>query len=434
MIEGMLLAFGLVLSTTTQLRIGGAGIGPGEICLVLFVVARLCGEAFRLGPRVTPVVFRLFAFWTLFSIAQCVGTLTGYVIGDRHDPELFRHDVIAYLLLAAVSLLSVVEPGAGPRLHQTAWFIAVIGAVTLTLQLGNAFGLIDVSGVDPWYWDRLRGWSENPNQLAIFCAVHALVSLHLAEVAAGPWARIGAILCASVAVVAGRLSQSDTFSLVLVTAVPIFVAFKLRAWLPSPERKLSLRTASALIATLALPVLLISAVPLGYALAVQAEGFAKDMSKENGKAADREAQLRFQLWNQAIERGLESGMLGLGPGPHLEIPSVIVAARMSEDGPKHIEHPQNNSMPNFEAHSTLLDLFTQGGLIAVLSFIWLTASTFMATYRVQLCALSTLLLGLATFAVFHLIVRQPLFWFAISLCLVAGADMRAASPVRERSS
>jgi hypothetical protein len=319
-------------------------------------------------------------------------------------------------------------------LHRIAWLVATLGATILAIQLLHAFGLINVPQADPWYWDRLRGWSENPNQLALFCAVHGLLSLHLAEIATGPAARAAAIVCAILAIVAGRLSKSDTFSLVLVTAGPIFIALKFRAWLLLRERRLTFRAATAGIAAIGLPLLLVSAIPLGYALSVQAEGFAKEMSKDNGRGTESEALLRFYSWNEAIVRGVESGMLGLGPGPHLEIPPVLVAARQSTpDAPKYVGHPELNAAPNFEAHNTLLDLFTQGGLIAVLSFVWLTASTFLVTYKARLSGLSTLLFGLAIFAVFHFIVRQPLFWFAISLCLVTGAEMRLPRAIRERS-
>ena len=126
-------------------------------------------------------------------------------------------------------------------------------------------------------------------------------------------------------------------------------------------------------------------------------------------------------------------MLGLGPGPHLQIPAILVAARATENGPKNIEHPEANAAPNFEAHNTMLDLFTQGGLLAVMSFAWLFALAFLVTFRARLAGLSTLLFGLGVFAVFHLIVRQPLFWFAISLCLVAGFDAIKPASMRERS-
>ncbi len=428
-----LLALGLVLSTTSQLRLA-SGIGPGEIFLALWVLVMAAREAVRLGPPLTPALSRLLLFWGLFAAAECIGTLAGFAIGDRHDPSLFLHDVLAYPLLGALSLLSVVDPGARRRLHRIAWLVAVFGAVALALQLLNAAGLINFLGTDPWYWDRMRGWSENPNQLAFFCAAHALLSLYLAESASGVGARSSALLCGALSVVVGRLSKSDTFSLVLVTAIPAFFAFKFRAWLLASQPVLTLRSATAWIAVIGFPIFLLSAAPLGYSLATQAEGIAKELSKDNGKDAGNEANLRLNSWMDALSRGLESGMLGLGPGPHLQIPAILVAARASENGPKNIEHPEANAAPNFEAHDTLLDLFTQGGLLAVMSFVWLYASSFAATFRARLESLSTLLFGLGVFAIFHLIVRQPLFWFAISLCFVAGFETTKPASMRERSS
>jgi hypothetical protein len=427
----LLLAFGLLMSTASQLRPAGAKIGPGEACLVMWLLVMLSREVNRLGPPLTPALWRLIFFWTLFAFAQSLGTFAGYVIGDRHDPGLFFHDVMAYLLLAAVSLLSVVEPGAALRLQRVARQVVLLGGVFLLLQLAHAWELISIAAIDPWYWDRLRGWSENPNQLAIFCAILGPLSLHVAEAATRFSERAGAIACALLAFVVGRLTKSDTFSLLLVAAGPIYVALKLRTWLAEP--KPTFRSAAARILAFGLPLLVVSAVPLGYTIAVEAGEFARQMSKDNGEGTEREAQLRLHSWREAISRGLESGMLGLGPGPHLEIPPDLVAARKSEDEPKYLEHPEVNFMPNFEAHNTYLDLFTQGGFIAVLSFVWLAATAFRTTYKAKLDALTTLLCGLALFTVLHLIVRHPLFWFATALSLVLGDEARRASSVRNWS-
>ncbi len=427
----LLLAFGLLLSSASQLRPAGAKIGPGEACLVMWLLVMLSREVNRLGPPLTPALWRLIVFWTLFAFAQSVGTLTGYVIGDRHDPDLFLHDVMAYALLAAVSLLSVVEPGAALRLQRVARCVVVLGGAFLALQVAHAWGLISIAAIDPWYWDRLRGWSENPNQLAICCAILGPLSLHLAETATRLSERLGAIACTFLAFFVGRLTKSDTFSLLLVAAGPIYVALKLRTWLAEP--KLTFRSATARILVLGLPLLVASAVPLGYTIAIEAEGFSRQMSKDNGEGTEREAQLRLHSWREAISRGLESGMLGLGPGPHLEIPPVLVAARRTENEPKYLEHPELNTTPNFEAHNTFLDLFTQGGLIAVLSFVWLAATALRTTYKANLDALTTLLCGLALFTLLHLIVRHPLFWFATALTLVMGDEARRASSVRNWS-
>jgi O-antigen ligase len=218
-----------------------------------------------------------------------------------------------------------------------------------------------------------------------------------------------------------------------VAAGPIFIALKLRTWLLSHQPRLTVRLACAWIAVLALPLLLASAAPFAGSLAVEAQGFVGDMAKGDQQDTEKTAQIRLQAWRQAIDRGLESGMLGLGPGPHLPIPPWIRAGRQDSSGePANLEHPKVNGTPNFEAHNTLLDIFTQGGLLAVLSLVWLVAATFLLTWRARLDGLTVLICGLTIFSIFHLIVRHPAFWFAIAICLVA-AESRKASPAQRWS-
>ena len=62
----------------------------------------------------------------------------------------------------------------------------------------------------------------------------------------------------------------------------------------------------------------------------------------------------------------------------------------------------------------------------MLSLIWLVAATFLLTCRVDFDGLTTLLCGLAIFSIFHLIIRYPIFWFAIAICLVAAQDRKAS--------
>jgi hypothetical protein len=428
MILDVLFAVGLLLSPASQLRIAGSPVGPGEICLLIWILLTLGREAARLGPPLTPALSRLLIFWFLFAAAQSLGTLTAHVVGDEHDPEWFLHDLMAYPLLAAVSCLSVIEPNAGPRLRRVAWLLCVLGTPILALQIAHAWGLIKVSSIDPWWWDQVRGWSANPHQLAVLCTVLGILSLHLAETAAPLGARIVAVACAIVPIYAGRLTKSDSFAVILVAAGPIFIAFKFRTWLASRAARITFRSASAWIIALALPVALVSTLPFASSIAIESEDFAKALAREKPAQTEEKTELRFALWRQAIMRGMESGMLGLGPGPHLEIPASIVAQRQMDLGthPKNIEHPQLSFAPNFEAHNTLLDLFTQGGLIVVLSFIWIMATAFAVAYQTGQAGLPTLLCGLCIYAVATLIVRHPIFWFVIALCLVATPPSRSA--------
>jgi hypothetical protein len=410
------LAVGLILSTASQLRAQVPLIGPGELCLMVWLGLTLGRETGRLGPPLTPALVRILAFWVVFAFSLGLGMLAGLAIEDIRDPDSMLHDGLSYLLLAVVSCLSVVEPGAGARLRQVAWLFTSFGSLYLALLLANAWGLVTIPGVEPWFWERLQGWSENPNQLALLCAALGLVSLHLAETATRPAGRIAAFACTLLPIYVGRLTGSDSFAIVLVLAGPLFVALKLRTWLTQTGDRMRFRSASAWIVVLVLPLVLASAALFGPAIAVQTEAFAGQMSKNGGKEASRESELRFELWSEAVSRGIDSGMLGLGPGAHL------VSTAYKRVPP-----------PNFEAHNTPLDLFTQGGLIAVFIFGALLATSFHRTYKANLAGLTTLLGGLVIFSTFHLIVRHPIFWFAIALCMVAQAGTGAA-PTRRQGS
>lgn len=418
----ILFALGLLLSPSSQLRIGGFPIGPGEICLSVWLVLMLGRIAVQRGPVATPALSRMVVFWLLFAIALSIGTMTGFALDDQHDPIWFLHDAVAYPFLAAVSCLSVVGPDVEDRFRRVGRLLIVMGSCSLALQLVHAWGYIGVPNTDPWYWNRFRGWSANPEQLALLCVALALLSLHLAETATRLRDRFVAVACAILPIYVGRFSHTDTLTIVLLIAVPVFVALKLATWLRSSERRTLLRPAVAWMVVLALPLILASVAPFMSLSAGRTTTLAEAMLKDNGRDAAQETELRLQLWSQAWQRGIESGMLGLGPGPHLNIPSSIMAARAVEtQAPKEVVHPAINGTPNFEAHNTPLGLFTQGGLLAVLSFLWLVGTALVNAYRAQFAGLATLIGGLFLFGMAGVIDRQPIFWFAIASGLVASA-------------
>ena len=72
-----LLALGLLLSPASRLRLDGSPIGPGELCLFIWVLLMLGRQAARLGGPLTPALSRLLVFWVLFAAALCIGTITG---------------------------------------------------------------------------------------------------------------------------------------------------------------------------------------------------------------------------------------------------------------------------------------------------------------------------------------------------------------------
>jgi len=369
-------------------------------------------------------------------MAESIGILTSYFTADPHDTNALIHDLTAYPLLAAVCVLSVVGPNAGARVHRVAWLLVTLGSAELGLQALQAWNFISIGTLDPWFWERMRGWSDNPNQLAFQCAMLGLLCLHLADVAASVSARIGAVAAAVLPIYVGLLTRSDTFGIILTVAGPIFLAIKLRTWLLLHQPRLSARSALAWIVVLALPLLLLGTfVQFGSSLAANVRGLAEDLGKGDQQDSDKTADIRLHVWRSAFSRGLYGGMLGLGPGPHVPMPASIAADRRDpaqdfSGGPKLETAP--NGTPNFEAHDTLLDIFTQGGLLAVLSLVWLVATAFLQTSRTRLDGLTTLLCGLTIFSTFHLVIRHPLFWFTIATCLAA-AESRKLSLQRRWS-
>jgi hypothetical protein len=142
------------------------------------------------------------------------------------------------------------------------------------------------------------------------------------------------------------------------------------------------------------------------------------LTKNGGKEAATETALRLELWHEAFRRGMDASMLGLGPGPHLPIPDSIVAARLADPGLDTGDHPAVNGMPNFEAHNTVLDLFMQAGLLGVLSFAWIMSVALLTSLRARQAALAAVACGLMIFGLTNLIVRPPLFWLGLAICLV----------------
>lgn len=104
------------------------------------------------------------------------------------------------------------------------------------------------------------------------------------------------------------------------------------------------------------------------------------------------------------------------------IPPEIVAAHADStglDAPGNTVHPKADGTANFEAHNTLLDLFTQGGLLAIGSFVWLLATAFRRAFTCERAGLIALLAGFGVFIVTGNIIRMPTLWFGLALCLVA---------------
>lgn len=400
MILDSLLAFGLLLSTATQLRVGDTPFGPGEMCLAVWLGLFLCLHAGGPAPNSNAALRRVVTFWLILIVAESVGMIVGFATELFFDTAHIIHDVIAYFFLFGLACIMALELANEHRRRRVTWLIVLLGAASLSLQVAHAYGLIRLPiAVEPWFYDRLRGWSNDPNQLGLVTALLTLLSIHLAETATARVEMIAAAACAVLAFSVGVLTKSDSFALGILTAGAVFVVIKSSLWLATLKWGLTFRAASVGIALLALPMLAVAALP--FAPAAIERGEAKYAALYN---EDSQGDLRLHLWTEAIEKGIGAAMLGLGPGPHL-------TRKVWKRSPP----------AKFEAHNTPLDLFVQGGLLALLALAWLYASLVFATTRAKLPALAALSCAFVIFSMFHFIIRHPIFWFGVVLCFLEAA-------------
>jgi hypothetical protein len=406
MILDSLLALGLVLATATQLRFGDTPFGPGEMCLFLWLGLRLCIQAGRPAPVSNVALTRVATFWLILITAESIGAIRGLATELFFDTSHIIHDVVAYSFLFGLACIMALELASEQRRRRVAWLIMLLGAASLSLQVVQAYGLIRIPiAVEPWFFDRLKGWSQDANQLGLAAAILAVVSIHLVDTATTRVGVIAGAACAALAIAVGVLTRSDSFTLGLLAAGVVFLAIKSSIWLATFKRGLTFRAALVSLSLLGLPVLAVGALALAPVLVDRVEAKSEALYNE-----DNQGDVRFHLWAEAFDKGMAAWMLGLGPGPHL-------TKKAWKQSPPY----------KFEAHNTPLDLFVQGGLLAILAITLLYASLLVSTTRARLPALAALSSAFVVFSMFHFIIRHPIFWFGVVLCLLEVASLSKTS-------
>lgn len=413
-----LLAFGMVLSLTPQLRWGTADVGPGELLVTLWLLPGLIALIVGVRGEASRAFCELIVFWAIFAAAQCLGAIQTIWSEFLDDWSLVFHDVIAYLLLIVLMTVLFALPGAPRRLHRIQWILALFGAFLFMLQAANAWGLFTLNNIDPWYWDRLRGWSDNPNQFALLALLVGFLSLELVEKSIGIGPKLLAAFCGLISLGIGWLGQSNAYSGVVFAAFGLFGLLKLVRLTIWSERRGFPAIAVGVAALAALMFVSFVSAPT-IASIIDERGDPLSLVARKGEDQDSEAKLRLFLWKEAIERGVNSWMLGYGPGPHLDIPLSLTASHRTSGEPINLSHPKLGAAPNYESHNTLFELFVQGGILAVGAFVWIVALAVWRSWKAGKDGLIALLFAAAAFGSFHVVFRHPIVWFTIGLGLQA---------------
>lgn len=396
MIRDALLVFGLLLSTATQLRISGLPLGPGETCLALWFGLGLALRIRDLSLIPNTALMRLISFWLVIAAAECVGMMMGFAVELFFDTESIIHDLTAYTLLVGVGCMAALDLADDYRRRRVVWLFASFGAALFIVLLANGMGLFSFSMVEPWYFNRLKGWSKDPNQLGFVASALTILAIFLAETARKALEVICSLCCAILAFSIGLLTRSDTYVACILSASVVFIIVKSWRALQNRESCLTVGAAFIWLMIASLPLTVLAAAPFVPAAIKAVDEYSEAVYDEDGQG-----ETRLELWSEAISKGVESSLLGFGPGAHLTNKSY-------KEPPPH----------KFEAHNAPLQLLTQGGVLASLAFLWLCLSAVYNSWRAHLPAITAMACTLFVFSLTHYVVRHPVFWFCIVICLL----------------
>lgn len=393
----LLLAFATVASTATKIRLPGLPAGIGELLLIGWLICGVAGRWVLTGFH-WPIAFAL-RWGGLFLLCLSAALLTGFLralasgMTSTYDT---LHETIAWAFIGILVSWFLLESSASGQIERYLRAFAAAGLTAVAAIFATAIVTRIVFGSSAfWYMGiRLSGWSENPNQFAALLAPLPFVAWHFRTQTNRPMRRRFWTIGISGVLVSGLAAQSDA----LFVAWSLGLAILLFVWwikgIVGNRRTVRSILMSGVIIPAILGALL---VPVSGSIARLAESAVEDRANEGGQAGTR-----IRLWENGMDAVLQSPLFGWGPGAHSGL---------------------GHAFQGTEAHNTFIDLAAQAGIPASLALIALITLTMWIGVRNRAPLLAVALLAIAVFAVFHNVLRQPIFW----LLMFSVASMRSGA-------
>lgn len=378
----LVLSLALVLTSATQLRFGTLAFGLGELLLVVWIVLTLLG----ISSYSRIALGRLERMWILFWSITFLLLLAGWLVtamAGRWENEQVR-DLMAFMLSAGFVVVFVTHPKRSQHSNICIKAVVALSAVAAGVLLVVAFADLSIGFLDPWYGpSRLRGWSVNPNQMALLLVVLPPFLLQWMANIRPFVAKLGLSILLIASVVAGIATGSDALVVAWIGSALILVVSYWYRYLARGRRTSSIWQ----ILILAFVVLLL--VVVGDDVYRGVQRVVKEIYEKNGQG-----ETRLMLWRHGVLAIMYSPIFGHGPGSQSGLSGPFGGA---------------------EAHNTLIDWGGSTGLVGVLMLLGLLVSIGWRLWRNgDLYGLSALA-ALVVFSQFHYVMRHPLVWFYLSV-------------------
>jgi O-antigen ligase len=376
-------AVGIVLTGATQLRLAGQPIGPGELLLVLW--AAFVGFCLLRGVRFAYTdAFKVFlTFWLVAAVILSLGSLVAIHINQLADRSA-GHDTLAFLFVALLTLLLGIRLGDGDEYYLTlarATLFAMSAAALVLLGVGLV--TTHLGPLSLWYYGvRFQGWSENPNQLAIFMLPMPFLGWYLLQQTGSVARKLIYLLAIVVCAAAGVATGSDSLRVAWAGSLGAIITL---LWYRAVFRG---RSRFLYISHILLPLAaIVIAIGAGPEIVERAQQIAQALYEEQGQG-----DTRFTIWSHGIDAILRSPLVGLGPGAHSGFA-----------GP----------FEGLEAHNSFIDWGTSTGLTGVLLLLWLSLWCVWRAVRAHAFALVGVAVAVIIASLFHYSLRQPIYWLLL---------------------
>lgn len=394
------LAIAVALSTATQLRLPAMPVGIGELAMGLCIAWRWLH-----APRIVDDLDGVLRTIRLAGCALIGSAVLAWLLAEPvHVADAAGGLILPARIVAALAFSAIFAEAAmalAPRpesrlrlcvaiVHWTGVFCALILVAAFA---GPGF----VQG-HLWYENgaRLRGLSENPNQLGLQVAF-AILLLGLALTSTVRTAtRLSLIAAGAACAAAGLLSRSDAMVIAVLGGLATGACLslrRLREWRPIISRL-----------GISLPGIAVAAGTAGWLLLSRPLLEAsRAMFEEGNQGRDRIA-----LWDSAWRFFAQNPITGGGPAPHAKLDRIPDA---------------------MEAHNLFLDWASMTGTIGLATLLAVLGAALMVGARRGNEFQTALLVGLLFFSLFHFTLRQPVLWLAICITMSA----LPSAPPRARS-
>lgn len=326
----------------TMLRFGFVGLGEILFALALLMMLVLNGGNIRRDPILAPLV----SFWSAYLLLISIGFSYNVVILGHASGTYFgaAFDFLSYfVILSVVALLGDkrLYHGSSPQVFCETifliWGIAFSVLYLMSLQTPQIFGL------PLRYYDHFSPLVENVHQASMITSAMPFIMWFLALRHGSLLRRVFYLLAGGLFVLMALESGSTKAFLAVLVGSFMSVLFLFLQNIP-------LYGGSRIVKFFVVGLLALGGVAVVAANFDTITLFATLFFQEHDGSSAREI-----LYSNGFEHGMKSFLVGYGPGPHATYTEGFFS----------------------DAHNTVLTIFLQGGVVAVLLFL-------VAVYRLVL--------------------------------------------------